>query len=60
MTGLGSSSQAVTLKAKVSTIQKNTNNRALLSKAVGRSIKKKLQKSKSKKKTTGTEVGRLY
>ena len=34
MTSLGSSSQAVTLKAKVSTIQQNTNIRALLAKAV--------------------------
>ena len=55
VTGLGSSSQAVILKAKASTLQKNTNNGALLNKAVNIK-KKKLQKSKTKKKTTGTAV----
>ena len=54
VTGLGSLSQAVTLKAKASTIQLNTNNGALLSKTV--SIKKKKRKRAKAKKTTGTAV----
>ena len=55
MTGLGSSSQAVTLKEKVSTIQYNTNNTALLSKAVSIKKKKNYKRAKAKK-TTGTAV----